>query len=148
MAFRAILFQKDLLRPWPSSTGGLFEVRISAHPEIWRSHPENLPPCRFQNLTNSMGVMGNFVCEKRSGGVVDRDVRRSFCKKFLGALTRCLRQRLFSASTPDQVSRKNPFDLEKTLRTSFSSLASGKPTIPTLAAVRSGRRPSRSDAKL
>jgi hypothetical protein len=29
----------------------------------------------------------------------------------------------------------------------FSPLASGKPTIPTLAAVRSGRRPSRSDAK-
>lgn len=63
------------------------------------------------------------------------------------ALTRCLRQRLFGASTADQVCRKNLFALEKTLRTSFSSLASGKPTIPILAAVRSGRRPSRSDAK-
>lgn len=74
-------------------------------------------------------------------------VRRGFCKKFLGALTRCLRQQLFGASTSDPVCRKTRFDLDKTLRTSFSSLASGKPKITTLAAVRSGRRPSRSDAK-
>ncbi len=78
---------------------------------------------------------------------MDRHVRRSFCKKVSRrAYTLPLATALWCKHRRPSL-KKNPFHLEKTLRTSFSSLASGKPTIPTQAAVRSGRRPSRSDAK-
>ena len=74
--------------------------------------------------TGGMGVMGMFPC----------------------ALTCCLEQRLFDAS----VGRPSwkILILEKTLMAFFSPLASGKPKISHLAAVRSGRSPSRSDAEL
>lgn len=78
------------------------KTRISAHPEIWRSHPENLPLARIQNLIGLTRVMGNPICKK------EEDRWRELWWKavlefFPGALTHCLQQPLFGASTADQV---------------------------------------------
>lgn len=53
----------------------------------------------------------------------------------------------FDASVLDQVLALTLLNLEKTSKDVFSSLASGKQRIPLPASVRSGRSPSRSDAK-
>ena len=61
----------------------------------------------------------------------------AFVKKFLGALTQTRKFVLFGASTPDQVCDQDFLNSEKTLMAYFSPLASGRPTIPTRAPVKS-----------